>query len=369
MSKALTVQEKNTALVGLLESHKSQIHAALPKHVPVDLLIRSVLTQLRTTPKLLNCTQSSVYLCVMHMAELGLRCGPEHLAYLVPFNRKNKETGKVVVECQLMIGYPGLLQLARQSSLVAGAVVRAVYGEDHFELEYGLEEKLVHRPCITGTRDELVGVYAIAIMSDRMKQFDFMTRDEVEERRKASKSGTSDAWQKWYDEMAKKTVLRRLCKILPSDTVDHLHQALEWDGRADAGKPQHLPPLGGSEMLETQDAPIRIGADPVPDEPEKPAPKPRQPRKSAQKVEDTSQRAKDLATVQGYLADGRVDLAMVRDHAANFGFTGDLREASASVLAKLAKAYADWPVPKPNEKSADAGPEWAREKGDEDTRE
>lgn len=359
MTKALTVQEKNTALVGLLDSHKSQIQAALPKHVPVDLLIRSVLTQLRTTPKLLECTQSSVYLCVMHMAELGLRCGPERLAYLIPFRNSKKD----VTECQLMIGYPGWLKLIRQSGEISAVVVRAVYEEDYLEVEYGLEEKLVHRPCITGTREKLVGVYAVAqYRHSGVRVFDFMTLAEVEERRKASKGADSDAWRLWYDEMAKKTVLLRLRKILPTSTEDHgIAAAAEWDGRAEAGKPQHLPSLGGSDALEAQDAPILIDADPPVEEPKKAASKPRQPRKPAQKAdEDTGQRAKDLATVRGYLIDGRVELEMVRSHAFEFGHKGDLEQAPADVLAKLVKTYANWEKPK---QPAD-GPGWAQEQGE-----
>jgi recombination protein RecT len=47
-------------------------------------------------------------------------------------------------------------------------------------------------------------------------QREVMTVDEVEQVRNVSKAKNSGPWKDWWSEMAKKTCIRRLCKMLPS---------------------------------------------------------------------------------------------------------------------------------------------------------
>src|SRR5690606_35183329 len=121
-------------------------------------------------------------------------------------------TGKV--ECTFIPGYRGFLDLARRSGQIVSLVARAVHENDFFEYEFGLTENITHKPCMTD-RGALIAVYAIAILKDGGHQFEVMSKSEVDEIRKQSKSQNNGPWVTHYEEMAKKTVLRRLFKWLP----------------------------------------------------------------------------------------------------------------------------------------------------------
>ncbi|KKK49066.1 hypothetical protein LCGC14_3138830, partial [marine sediment metagenome] len=144
-------------------------------------------------------------------------------AYLVPFNNKVKtrdedgnEKEEWIKECQLIIGYRGLIDLARRSGEVSKIETRLVYQSDVFEVDYGAVRPLVHRPDYkTLDRGEWYAVWALATFKDGTVQLEVMTRDEVEKIRNRSKATGYSPWKSDYGEMSRKTVVRRLCKYLP----------------------------------------------------------------------------------------------------------------------------------------------------------
>lgn len=228
----------------VLEKMKPQIKLALPKHVDPDRMLRIVLTTIQRTPKLLECTRESLLGCIVQCAQLGLE--PDGLlghAYLIPFNNKRDNR----IDCQLIVGYKGLLKLARQSGEIASVSARIVHEKDEFEYEYGLTEKLRHVPyIIRGDADDAglpIFAYAIFRLKDGSHHFDVMGYQEIERIRNASPSGKSDAWMKHWDEMAKKTVLRRASKMSPASIEDRMSKAIVLDERADAGLPQDIEAL------------------------------------------------------------------------------------------------------------------------------
>lgn len=198
------------SVVGLLEQMKGEIARCLPKHLTPERMARIAMTELRKTPKLQECDPMSFIAAIMQASQLGLEPGILGSCYLIPFN--NNQTGKV--ECTFMPGYRGFLDLARRSGQIQSLVARAVYDNDEFSYEFGLKEDLIHRPSM-GERGELVAVYAVAILKDGGHQFDVMSRKEVDAIRNQSKSKNNGPWVTHFDEMAKKTVLRKLFKWLP----------------------------------------------------------------------------------------------------------------------------------------------------------
>lgn len=199
------------------ETLRNQIAAALPRHMNADKIIRILTTELKRVPELNECTLQSVLGSIMQASQLGLEIGSiiGH-GYLIPFKKKDKASGKYIKECQFIIGYRGMIDLARRSGKLISITSQDVYENDFFEFKYGLDEKLDHTPT-QGDRGKFIGAYAYAKLDGGGYSFGVMFKNEIDKVRERSKSAQSDysPWATDYPEMAKKTVIRRLFKYLP----------------------------------------------------------------------------------------------------------------------------------------------------------
>lgn len=226
------------SIAGLLADPKvkSQMALALPKHMTADRLARIATTEIRKVPALAKCNIESFMGAIMQCAQLGLEPGSAlgH-AYLLPFGNGKASDG--LANCQLIIGYRGMIDLARRSGQIVSIAARAVHERDQFSYEYGLHEDLQHKPCEDGEPGKLTHVYAVARLKDGGVQFEVMSKLEVDKVKAQSKAGNNGPWVSHYEEMAKKTVIRRLFKYLPVSI--EMQQAVVLDERADAGLDQH----------------------------------------------------------------------------------------------------------------------------------
>jgi recombination protein RecT len=196
-------------LAQYLEARKADIAQAAARHVSADRLSRVVLNCVARTPALRNCTMLSIYRSAMMAAELGLDPGSAlGECYLLPYKD----------QCQLVVGFRGLITLARRSGEVETVQAWVVYDGDDFEVRLGTHPEIVHKPRYDGDRDpsKVRYVYAVAkLHGTDTPMFDVMTRAEVEAVRKRSRSGAAGPWDTDWAEMARKTVVRRLAKYLP----------------------------------------------------------------------------------------------------------------------------------------------------------
>jgi recombination protein RecT len=195
----------------LLTKNKSRLQNALPKHFRADRMISLVLNSVAINPKLLECSEKSLMRSIVQAGNLGLEIGP-HLqhANLVPYG----------TECQLIIGYRGYAELAVRSGKVKNVYARIVYEKEPFKIEEGEVHQLTHHPLPPSKRGEKkVGAYAVAILIDGSKAWEWMWMEEIDEVRKQAmgkKKNVADSpWTKWPEEMEKKTPMRRLAKWLP----------------------------------------------------------------------------------------------------------------------------------------------------------
>jgi recombination protein RecT len=231
-----TTKERVSTVRDLLERSKSQIALALPRHMSADRLLRVAMTSVQRNPRLLECDPISLVGAVIQSAQLGLE--PDGVlghAYLVPYRNRKKGT----VEVQFQPGYKGLLALARRSGDITSVEARVVYEKDHFEYAFGLNPDLVHIPSRDDEPGEIAFVYAIVRLKDGSQQWDVMSRAQVEgHRRRYAREADDSPWNKAWDEMAKKTVLRRVLKFAPASV--ELQQAVALDEHADVGLPQDL---------------------------------------------------------------------------------------------------------------------------------
>lgn len=245
-------EKKQDPAIALVERLKPQLALALPRHMTAERMARIVLTDMRRVPKLMECTPQSLAGAIMASAQLGLEPGNGlgH-AYLLPFDKRAKVGGQwqtVATECQLIIGYRGMIDLARRSGQIVSLSARVVHERDHFTYRYGLDETVEHVPHAGEPPGAMTFVYAVAKLKDGGVQFEVMSRAEVEAIRAKSKAGSSGPWVDHFEEMAKKTAIRRLFKYLPVSV--EMSRAVTMDEQADAGLPQDHNVIDGmvSEM-------------------------------------------------------------------------------------------------------------------------
>jgi recombination protein RecT len=226
-------EKKPTTLAELINSPKikNQFAMALPKHMNPDRMARIVTTEIRKTPALANSNIQSFLGAVVQCSQLGLEPGGAlgH-AYLLPFGNGKAADGKSNV--QLIIGYRGMIDLARRSGQIISISARTVRDGDDFHYEYGLNEDLKHTPK-SDESAPITYVYAVARLKDGGSQFEVMTFNQIESVRKQSKAGDKGPWMTHWEEMAKKTVIRRLFKYLPVSI--EIQQAVVLDEKAEAG--------------------------------------------------------------------------------------------------------------------------------------
>lgn len=208
----IKTDKKQKTIFDVIKAGEKNFAAALPKHINSERFVRIALTQIRQNPQLAICSQESLLGALMTLAQLGLEPGVLGQAYLLPF--KNKKLG--TVECQLQISYKGMIELLRRSGQLSDIYAYTVYKNDEFNIEYGLNRTLTHKPNFDN-RGEIMGFYSVALLKDGTKAFEFMTKSEIEEHETKYRLGQykNGIWDKNFEEMALKTVTKKMLKWLP----------------------------------------------------------------------------------------------------------------------------------------------------------
>lgn len=226
-----------TQVNGMLAKNKNAIMATLPKGFNFDRMCRTLINAISTTPQLAQCSPASLFLSSVRSFSLGLEPnGALNEAYLVPYWNSKKACN----EAQFMPSYRGLQNLARRSGEIAEIYSKSVKENDLFEVEEGTERKIVHKPNYSGDRGKAVCFYAVFRTKDGNIDFEVMSIDEIDAIRQRSKAASSGPWVTDYEEMAKKTVMRRLLKRAPMSVelaaavaIDNKAAAGEFDGKDD----------------------------------------------------------------------------------------------------------------------------------------
>lgn len=197
-----------------LDRMAPQFRMALPAHIKPDQFIRTVLTAVNQTPALTSADRRSLFAACMKAAQDGL----------LPDGRE----GAIVTfgnQASWMPMVFGLMKKLRQSGEIASITARIVYenelgqGRFTFIIDEGAE-RLKHEPMLSGDRGKAALVYATARFKDGTVQNEVLTVADVEKVRQASKSKNGGPWTQWWEEMARKTAIRRLSKYLPLSAED-----------------------------------------------------------------------------------------------------------------------------------------------------
>jgi len=343
----------------LLETQKNALQQSLPKHVTPERLIKTMLVAANRTPKLLECTQASILETINRAGELGLDLsGTLGEAYPVPFNNKVNINGKEqwVSQCQLIIGYRGLVKLARQSGEIARIDADVVCEHDTFKFKKGMVAELEFIPNLREDRGEPIGAYALVEFKDGSVQFDFMPTSDIEKIRKRSKSGSDSngnaigAWRSDWSEMAKKSVFRRVAKWLPL-SAEKFNAALDIDSEPEIDATDVLAVLPNDTRSHTEKLVDQLGAgsddvvEDVADDDDSPEDQPEvkedpKPAKTTKKTStrktttksDTKEEAKKPAAAASEESDPlkRMITELVEEH----GCDADLAEATIKMVLR-----------------------------------
>lgn len=204
----------------------TQFKLALPDHIEPQRFQRVALTAIMNSPDLASCSQESVFNSLMKCAQDGLMPDNKEAA-LVKFGST----------AQYMPMVYGLIKRMRNSGEVSSVNAHIVYEHDEFQFEIvDGTETFRHKPKLIGERGQIILAYCIVKLKDGSIHVETMTKNEIDKVRAVSKSKDGPAWKNWYDEMAKKTVIHRAAKRVP--TSSDIERLIQRDVRVTMGEPE-----------------------------------------------------------------------------------------------------------------------------------
>lgn len=179
-------------------------------------LIRDMLRDNKKKNQLQQVDPASIPICLAKGAFLGLDFFNGE-CYAIPY----------AGEMNFQTDYKGEIKLCKRFSKneIKDIFAKVVREGDFYEEEVdGSTQKVVYRPK-PFSNAPMIGAFAIVSYKDGSMLYDSMGKDEIESvRENYSKAQNSEAWKKSPGEMYKKTVLRRLCKMidLEFDSVEQI---------------------------------------------------------------------------------------------------------------------------------------------------
>jgi recombination protein RecT len=281
MTTAITkFQENRTQLRKVFNSDRmvGAIRSLCGSEANAKRFAQVALAALAKSPDLQKCTPVSWAQTVLEAAQLGFDVGIGGYAWPVPFGDK----------CTLVVGYQGYVEKMYQSGIVNRVYADVVYEQDEFAFRQGTDAHLHHTPSFLEDRGERIGAYAGADLKGGGHVFVVLPWAEIEKIRNSSKAKGAGPWTQWLDEMAKKSALRRLRKVMPSlpNKNRDLDVLEEIEHRAESGKDypiieadflveEIVGPNGGGDGRGTEAAKEKLKRQRPPTE--TPEPEPREP--------------------------------------------------------------------------------------------
>lgn len=196
---AIAPEKRTLADILSQDNVKAQFKAALPRHLSADRFARVAITALSRVPKLKQCSPQTFLKCLIDLSAMGLEPDGRN-AHLIPLGQ----------ECQLIIDYKGLVDLAMRTGEIARIHADKVCENDEFIVDRG---RLVsHKIDYSKPRGRAYAYYCLIEFKEGAEKLEVMTLDEVNEIRKRSNASSTGPWKTDFDEMAKKTVFRRASK-------------------------------------------------------------------------------------------------------------------------------------------------------------
>jgi recombination protein RecT len=198
-------KEKRPSVRSVVDGIQPEVMRMLPAQISPDQFARATETALVKDSSLLDCNRKSLFEAVMQCAETGLMPNGRDAA-LVRY--------KGAVQFIPMIA--GILKLMRNTGEIATIGAEVFCERDEFDYGLGSDPFVRHRPALDD-RGEVQGAYAIVKTKDGAQYIEIMGRNDIDKVMRMSKA-QNGPWKSWFEEMARKTVLRRLAKKCPLST-------------------------------------------------------------------------------------------------------------------------------------------------------
>lgn len=214
-STQVVVRPMDQLKAGLAQM-EPQYAVALGDQISPAKFKNAVLTAVNLNPDLLDADRQSFYTASMRAAQDGLLPDGREGAMVV-FNTKVKRGGedRWVKMVQWLPMVYGVLKKLRSSGELASIVAHEVYEKDTFDYVLGDDERIEHKPLMSGDRGQVIAAYMIAKLKDGSIQREVMLRADIDRARAFSRSKDGPAWTNWFGEMARKSVIHRGSKYLP----------------------------------------------------------------------------------------------------------------------------------------------------------
>jgi recombination protein RecT len=252
------VTDKNfVVLKELLNKQSCEFQKVLPSHIKPDKFIRVIFSAVRKNPTLINVDRRSLLSACMDAAEDGLILDGYEAALIV---RK----GRVSYEPM----YHGVLKLAYQTGNIKSMRALVVYENDTFSYSVTDDgEHIEYIPLLKGDRGHPYLTFSQAILHTGGSYIEIMTEQEIQSIRRLSQARESPWNGPFVDEMRKKTVLKRMCKMLPYSIIhdrayasddDSFNEEYEYEecNKQNKSDDTHKKPKKTLELLNIYDASV-----------------------------------------------------------------------------------------------------------------
>ena len=207
-NKPVAKAGKNMQIKDYIKSYEREIAKALPSVITPERFARMATTAVTQNANLATCTPQSFIGAMLTAAQLGLEPNtPLGQAYLIPYGNS----------CQFQLGYRGLIELAHRSGDIKSIEAHVVYANDDFDFEFGLEPRLKHKPA-KKDRGDATWIYAVYHTKDGGYGFEVMSVEDINRHRAKYSKAKNSPWDSAWEEMAKKTVIKKVLKYAPLKT-------------------------------------------------------------------------------------------------------------------------------------------------------
>lgn len=185
------------------------IEKALPTNFNKERFVQNSLAVMNEKPELMKINRNEVIQGLCKAAFLGLDFMNKE-CYLIPYGNTVQFQTDYKGDCKFVKKYA-----IRQIKDIFAKVVRK---GDYFEEAIVENNPVINFKPLPFNNKEIVGAFAIVLYKDGGMEYESMSTEDINSvRNNYSRASQSKAWKYSFDEMAKKTVLRRLCKHIETD--------------------------------------------------------------------------------------------------------------------------------------------------------
>jgi len=220
----------------MVTTFKPRYFAALPRDVNPQRFLDFAVTAIQRKPELLECTWQSLCQSIYVCAATGLLPeSPLGHAFLVPMWSGKRQRKEVT----MIPGYKGYTFLAYRSNMIASIEAHVVCEKDEFEHVYGTEGYLRHKESLEDDRGKMIAAWAKVHYNKPgvPPRFEVMRAYEILKIKSESPGAKYEVGPWWNPdtepEMWKKTVVRRMAKLMPQSDGDALTMAVAYENQVD----------------------------------------------------------------------------------------------------------------------------------------